>query len=540
MRNKTLLFLLFGCLMCFAVLLCFSADPSTKQGGDSKKQQPSAKIKISKKTTVIEGPVTKEGYVNYAEALNERLSKGVTAKNNAAVAIWQAIGPHAPELSRDVAFRAEFFTRLGIDEPPTEGDYVVSRMETAQQVAAEEGAGDARAIQQQMDEQLSKVMKQPWSKEDFPEMAKWVEENEKPLDRIVKGMRREHFYCPYLAGEDDMLVAVLLPTAQSCREIARLLSTRAMYRLNAGDIDDAWEDLQTCHRLGRHVSKGWTLVELLVGIAIDSIACQGDVAIAHHASLMTGQALKFRVDLEKLPPMTPVAEIIDEGERYVFLDSVTHLARNTPGVMEMLGADADGPGATLTKMLSKTLIDWNEPMKIGNHWYDRIAEVGRKPTFEERREAYATFDEEVKKMVTGARDAKSLAASIFLGGSPRKAIGRRVGTILIALLLPAVHMATDAEIRGHELIDLTRMSFALSAYNSDNGEFPETLDKLAPKYISELPRDYFAPGAYHYERTVTGYLLYGVGLNGEDDGGKSIFEEESGGDDLVVRFAPTQ
>ena len=535
MRNKSLLFLLFGCVTCIAVLLCYSADPSSEQAGDGEKKT-SVKVTISKATTVLEGPLTKDGYVNYAEAINQRLSKAVTAKNNAAVVIWQTLGPDAPELSHDEVFRAEFFMRLGIDEPPADGDYFVTRAEIGQQVAAEEG-GDALAIKQMMDGQLDDVMKQPWSKDDFPEMAKWIEKNEKPLERIVQGMRREHFYTPYIAGDDDMLVAVLLPTAQSCREFSRLLATRAMCRLNAGDVDRAWDDLQACHRLGRHVSNGWTLVELLVGIAIDSIACQGDVALAHHASLMTGQSLKFRAHLEKLPPMNSMTEIIDQGERYMYLDSVTHLARNTPGVMEMLGIDGEGPGATLTKILSKMLIDWNEPMNVGNHWYDRIAEAGRKPTFEERREAYAALDDEVQKMAKEVKDTKSLAASIFLSGSPRKAIGRRVGTILVALLLPAVRAAADAEIRSRELIDLTRMSFALSAYKSDNGTFPETLDKLAPKYIPELPTDYFAPGPYHYERTATGYLLYGVGQNGKDDGGKSIFEEQSGGDDLLVSYS---
>src|SRR5262245_56957896 len=51
---------------------------------------------VDKSTTYVTGPVTSTGHIDYAAALNERMSKGVTAENNANVAIWKVIGPNPP------------------------------------------------------------------------------------------------------------------------------------------------------------------------------------------------------------------------------------------------------------------------------------------------------------------------------------------------------------------------------------------------------------------------------------------------------------
>ena len=60
-----------------------------------------------------------------------------------------------------------------------------------------------------------------------------------------------------------------------------------------------------------------------------------------------------------------------------------------------------------------------------------------------------------------------------------------------------------------------------------------------PKYISEVPKDIFTEGELHYTVQGDGYLLYSVGVNGKDDGGKSPEDAEDGSrewDDITVRM----
>jgi hypothetical protein len=77
---------------------------------------------LGKETTYFTGPLDKDGYVDYAAALNERLGKGVTPQNNALALLWRVWGPTP---NRGNRMPAEYFKLLGIEEPPESGEYFV-------------------------------------------------------------------------------------------------------------------------------------------------------------------------------------------------------------------------------------------------------------------------------------------------------------------------------------------------------------------------------------------------------------------------------
>ncbi len=66
---------------------------------------------------------------------------------------------------------------------------------------------------------------------------------------------------------------------------------------------------------------------------------------------------------------------------------------------------------------------------------------------------------------------------------------------------------------------------ALRAYKLEHGIYPATLSALAPSYLKAVPNDPFAlSGPLSYSRTASGFLLYSVGPDGKNDGGKPIFD----------------
>ncbi len=74
--------------------------------------------------------------------------------------------------------------------------------------------------------------------------------------------------------------------------------------------------------------------------------------------------------------------------------------------------------------------------------------------------------------------------------------------------------------------DLTKMrllicDLAIRAYSLQRGRKPAKLDDLVPDYLPEVPKDPFSGKELVYRVTPTGYLLYSVGVDGKDDGGKS-------------------
>lgn len=68
-------------------------------------------------------------------------------------------------------------------------------------------------------------------------------------------------------------------------------------------------------------------------------------------------------------------------------------------------------------------------------------------------------------------------------------------------------------------------SFALRAYRLDHGTYPAALTALVPGYLKAVPTDPFAlSGPLRYKTVDAKYVLYSVGPDGKDDGGKAIFD----------------
>jgi hypothetical protein len=110
-----------------------------------------------------------------------------------------------------------------------------------------------------------------------------------------------------------------------------------------------------------------------------------------------------------------------------------------------------------------------------------------------------------------------------------------LGDAFAILLMPAVNKVQDAEHRNVQLQQNLHLAFALAAYQREHGRYPATLDALAPKYLPQIPNDLFSGKALIYRPSEKGYLLYSVGVNGQDDGGRS-YEDDPAGDDLTVRM----
>ena len=77
---------------------------------------------------------------------------------------------------------------------------------------------------------------------------------------------------------------------------------------------------------------------------------------------------------------------------------------------------------------------------------------------------------------------------------------------------------------------LLLVSLALRAYRLEHGSYPRTLDKLAPSYLHVIPLDPFGFGeALHYKCSGTSYVLYSIGPDGKDDGGKPSADAQLSG-----------
>jgi hypothetical protein len=497
--------------------------------------KPRVLVTISKETTYITEPLRPDGYPDYVAALNQRFSAGVTPENNAAVLFWKAMGPGMLGKKDQEAY----FKMLGIPPLPESGDYFVGSGNFVDRHKSEiKGTTDEpNAQEKELWRQFEVILKRPWSKQEFPLWAEWVAANEKPLALLVEVSKRPRRYDPMLG---EMVITVLLPAAQQHREVARALIARAMLRIHDGKSDEAWEDLMACHRLARLVGQGATLIEVLVAVTLDGMACAGDHALLEHGKLSSAQIAKMQEYLAKLPPIPKMVDKLDVAERIMFLDCVTTMAREGPSTLtQITGSEVREKKSTVESLMDSigtAMIDWDIILRMGNSWHDRICDACRKPTRIEQKKAWDSIDKDLRRLAKSSKGLTSFGLSML--GSPRKTVSERAGQILVALLLPAFSAAMNAEDRATMQFELTKLAFALAAYRAEHGSYPKRLADLVPKYVAEVPKDIFNDALLHYDQKGDGYLLYSVGVNGKDDGGKGYGESEGGEtcDDLAVRM----
>jgi hypothetical protein len=92
------------------------------------------------------------------------------------------------------------------------------------------------------------------------------------------------------------------------------------------------------------------------------------------------------------------------------------------------------------------------------------------------------------------------------------------------MLTPAIASGVKKFAMIQSQVDLARVACALECYYFAHGNYPETLDALAPQFIGKLPHDIINGQPLHYRRTDDGqFVLYSVGWDEKDDGGKIFF-----------------
>ncbi len=488
------------------------------RGGDAAPTAKPPTIEISKETTVLTEPVV-NGRIDYLAALNKQTSRGVTPQNNAAVLFIQAIGPR--EIREEL--RPKYFRLLGVKPLPAKGNYL-------------------KRLTNELIKSYGKASEGPWSADEFPKMAEWLQQNEAPLALILKGSQRSEYFTPLVGtpGEGPALIAVLLPMLQEARGMVRALSLRALLNIRRGELAAARRDLLACHRIGRLVSRNPTIIGQLVGYAIESIAFEADCALVRHPRLTAREALDYREQLRNLPEVPDMAELVDRMERFMFLDCMLTIADGNVSTKELAEGLANiglhiPSGAVLDagRYIADSFVDWNTVLRDSNKFYDRMAAAMRVTDYEERRQALRKIEREMNGFRAGVSGSDPLSATLALL-TPRKSLTSQTSKVFLAILCPGVLQATRAETRAHERAELLDLALSLAAYRADAERYPDALANLTPEYLSSVPNDVFTGENLVYRRSGAGYVLYSLGENQTDDGGRT-YGDLPKADDLVVK-----
>jgi hypothetical protein len=167
-----------------------------------------------------------------------------------------------------------------------------------------------------------------------------------------------------------------------------------------------------------------------------------------------------------------------------------------------------------------------------NGWYDRQGQALDQPSLTRQIDALNSLDDELRSKTSGWGTARVVA--LWIGGWPCR--GRLSLELVDTSVMPHIlhNLARAEPIAAASMTQnhVEPLAVALSRYRADQGRWPAKLDELAPQYARSIPQDVFTDKPLVYMPREDGYLLYSVGRNLRDDGGRSGTKQN---DDIVAR-----
>ncbi len=100
--------------------------------------------------------------------------------------------------------------------------------------------------------------------------------------------------------------------------------------------------------------------------------------------------------------------------------------------------------------------------------------------------------------------------------------------VISSMLFPAIERFGQKVAIGQDALNMALIVCALERHRLAQGQYPDTLEALTPRFIQKLPHDVIngEPFIYHVQSDGN-FLLYSVGWNETDDGGTVVTMKDS-------------
>jgi hypothetical protein len=278
--------------------------------------------------------------------------------------------------------------------------------------------------------------------------------------------------------------ATILPSLSVVRTSCRLKSLQVTHEAMNGNTHTLVKDMDVLFKHGRLLADDPFLISGLVHVATDALAL----------STLERVLAQTSVDAERLRQIERMVGTVEEedrlywgvrGERAMLIGGAEWLfatgARDLAGAF-VLPVPASTPG--LRGWLMGDLAE-------GIHLEGMLVRA-------------KTPKERIAAAVEMERAVQSL---------PRYRFATRA-------LIPALSRAFELDLRTTATVRAARMALAAERYRLDKGRFPDKLDDLVPGYLEAVPVDPFDDKPMRYRIDRDAVIIYSVGDDKVDDGGK--------------------
>ena len=342
---------------------------------------------------------------------------------------------------------------------------------------------------------------------------RWVQEHNDALELIIEGSQRPYYWRTY---ESKMatggMMGVRLPNLSVFRNLARSMCWRAWLRAEQGRFKDAFDDAKSCYRFGQQIRGDKTLVEQLVGIAIEALAVRTIRDIVGQYEIDSTILADFQRDFEQIIADENFAislkaeklRMYDEIQRCFTSDRFGkgHLYMPRFRKISDMASNYEGAGVEpfiLDLVYSVPFLfghpNKEETLRSVNELYDYYEQLSLKTTAQIHADSDA-IDDKLNKLSSD--------------------------NILIGILTPAIRRIFEIGNRLPTEVGAALTIIAILRYNGDTSRYPQNLNQLVTAgFLKQLPIDSFSDKPLSYKKTEDNFILYSVGPDFKDDGGVS-------------------
>ncbi|MBI3418392.1 MAG: hypothetical protein HY043_24140 [Verrucomicrobia bacterium] len=301
----------------------------------------------------------------------------------------------------------------------------------------------------------------------------------------------------------EELFEALLPHLAHLKQLSLVLQLRSAAYLANGETEKAKADIELAWRLGDSVRDS-QIISMLVRIAVHSIALEPLwEGLADHR-WSDEQLASFQQWLEQFDFIDNYFKAI-RVERAVGNSSVEKWIADPAALRRDVDAFASSVGLTGE---SRAIPAAGVFIALPRGWlYQNLVSINR---FYDKMLAQEQVISPTSAAPALLDDAQMLSeCSSFT-----------MYKILARMLAPAVGRGISKAYRAQSAVTLAHTACALERYRLANGQFPDKLDALVPRFAKSSPVDLMTGQPLKYHRTDNGsFVLYSVGIDRVDDNG---------------------
>ncbi|MFQ6034643.1 MAG: hypothetical protein ACE5NM_02200 [Sedimentisphaerales bacterium] len=333
-------------------------------------------------------------------------------------------------------------------------------------------------------------------------LVSWLDDNQKSLETLRIAAQRPYYWSRYQKSGEGQLVETLMPDVMKSlagyKNLARAMRWQIQLRAYNGDVDSALRDCAILLKFGNHLYGQGLLIEQLVGVAIEGLT-HGEISTILKNTDVPADALRFVQDelAKQFKKQKPIISL--EAEKVFWYDLIQR------GFTD----DGQGDGRLLKQGLPYVVQDSKD-------FFGRLLTF-RYPSRQEFAAKIDEYFEQVDKLFevtpwdlhNKEKDTEKWNRTL------------EQSSLMLKIQGPAHERVSQIGWRMKTGREALLTVLAIMRYEKDKGRYPENLAELVSSgYLDRLPMDPFGGQPFSYSKTEDGFILYSLGMDFEDDGGR--------------------